>query len=76
MTADSPRFLAVADVADVLNVTVRQVYTLLRSGDLRGIQVGPRGIWRVESDELEDYIQRQYSRTEQALAELDDDVTA
>ena len=48
-----PRFLTLADVADVLNVTVRQVYALVRSGDLRGIQIGGRGQWRIEAVELE-----------------------
>ena len=66
-SAASPRFLTLADVAEVLNVTVRQVYALVRSGDLRGIQIGGRGQWRIESSELEDYIQRQYARTEQHL---------
>jgi len=61
MSADAPRFLTLADVAEVLNVTSRQVYSLLRSGELRGIQLGKRGIWRIEAVELEDYIQRQYA---------------
>ena len=69
MPADLPRFLTLADVADVLNVTSRQVYALVRNGDLRGIQIGGRGQWRVEAVELEDYIQRQYARTDQALAD-------
>jgi excisionase family DNA binding protein len=51
------------DVAEVLNVTTRQVYALVRSGDLRGIQVGGRNQWRVEDVELEDYIKRQYARS-------------
>ena len=63
------RFLAVPDVAETLNVTVRQVRTLLHSGELRGIQVGGRGIWRIEAKELEDYISRQYDRTAIAVAE-------
>jgi len=66
MPADLPRFLTLADVADVLNVTSRQVYALVRTGDLRGIQIGGRGQWRVETVELEDYIQRQYARTDPA----------
>lgn len=66
-SAATPRFLTLADVAEILNVTVRQVYALVRSGDLRGIQIGGRGQWRIESSELEDYIQRQYARTEQHL---------
>lgn len=72
MAAPSPRFLTLADVAEVLNVTTRQVYALVRGGDLRGIQIGGRGQWRVETVELEDYIQRQYARTHQHLSELDD----
>ncbi len=81
-----PRFLTLADVADVLNVTVRQVYALVRNGDLRGIQIGGRGQWRIEAVELEDYIARQYARTDRVAlddSELDssgisrtDDVTS
>jgi excisionase family DNA binding protein len=67
----SPRFLTLTDVAEVLNVSDRQAYALVRSGDLRGIQVGGRGQWRVEAVELEDYIKRQYERTEQIVADID-----
>jgi excisionase family DNA binding protein len=66
--------LTLADVAEVLNVTVRQVYALVRAGDLRGIQIGGRGQWRVEQVELEDYIQRQYARFDSVRTELDEDV--
>ena len=62
MPSGGPRFLKLTDVAEVLNVTTRQVYALVRSGDLRGIQVGGRNQWRVEDVELEDYIRRQYER--------------
>ena len=65
MPDDRPRFLTLADVADVLNVTSRQVYALVRNGDLRGIQIGGRGQGRVEAVELEDYIQRQYARADE-----------
>ena len=61
-----PRFLKLTDVAEILNVTTRQVYALVRSGDLRGIQVGGRQQWRVEAVELEDYIQRQYAKSHPA----------
>ncbi|GAA3514080.1 helix-turn-helix domain-containing protein [Aeromicrobium panaciterrae] len=73
----TPRFLTLADVAEVLNVTVRQVYALVRSGDLRGIQIGGRGQWRIEAVELEDYISRQYARTDALEHDTsDDDVTS
>lgn len=54
------RFMTLADVAEELNVTVRQAYSLVRSGQLRGVQIGGRGQWRVEVSELESYIQRLY----------------
>lgn len=81
MPPTSPRFLTLADVAEVLNVTVRQVYALVRSGDLRGIQIGGRGQWRIETDQLEDYIARQYARAEtldhtDERAASSDDVTS
>jgi excisionase family DNA binding protein len=66
------RFLKLTDVADVLNVTTRQVYALVRSGDLRGIQVGGRNQWRVEDVELEDYIKRQYARSSARDTDSDD----
>ncbi len=72
----TPRFLTLADVAEVLNVTVRQVYALVRSGDLRGIQIGGRGQWRVEAVELEDYISRQYARTDALDNEAHEDITS
>jgi excisionase family DNA binding protein len=75
MSTDAPRFLTLADVAEVLNVTSRQVYALVRTGDLRGIQIGGRGQWRVEAVELEDYIQRQYARAEQTQSAADDVTT-
>ena len=71
MPSSVPRFLTLADVSEVLNVTVRQVYALVRGGDLRGIQIGGRGQWRIENSELEDYIARQYARTDQSLADVE-----
>lgn len=63
------RFLSLADVAEELSITVTQARSLVRSGDLPAIQVGGRGVWRIESSELEDYIQRQYARTRSAIAQ-------
>lgn len=59
------RFLTLADVAEVLNVSSRQAYALVRNGDLEAIQVGGRGQWRVEAAALEDYIERQRRRTKE-----------
>ena len=60
---DSPRFLTLADVAEVLNTSVAQVYALVRRGDLPAIKIGGRGQWRVEADQLERYITRMYDET-------------
>ena len=42
---------------------------MVRSGELPAIQVGGRGQWRVETQKLEEYIQKGYERTEQAVRE-------
>lgn len=57
------RFLTLADVAEVLNISAAQAYALVRSGELPAIKVGGRGQWRVESEQLEGYIQRMYAET-------------
>lgn len=67
------RFLTLADVADILNISARQTYALVRSGDLKGIQIGGRGQWRVERSMLEQYIAEAYQRTETNVAALSAD---
>jgi excisionase family DNA binding protein len=67
-SAVTTRFLTLADVAEVLNISAAQTYALVRSGDLRAIKVGGRGQWRVERTELEDYIQRCYTETSTFVA--------
>ncbi len=57
----APRFLLLADVAEILNISVSQVYALVRRRDLRAIKIGGRGQWRVEANELEAYIERAYA---------------
>lgn len=59
----SDRFLQLADVAEELNVSVSQVYHMVRSGELPAIKVGGRGQWRVERLRLEEYIERKYAET-------------
>ena len=57
------RFLTLADVSEILNISSAQAYALVRSGELPAIQVGGRGQWRVESRLLEEYISRGYEKT-------------
>ena len=54
------RFLTIADVAEILNLSAGQAYALVRSGELPAIQVGGNARWRIERDRLEDYIAAKY----------------
>jgi excisionase family DNA binding protein len=63
-----PRFLQLADVADVLNISVAQVYALVRRGDIKAIKIGGRGQWRVEASELEAFIARSYDETHEFIS--------
>ena len=63
------RFLTLADVAEILSISVPQARAMVRSGERPAIQVGGRGQWRVEKVKLEEYIQQGYERTEQAVRE-------
>ncbi|ASK64908.1 DNA-binding protein [Brachybacterium avium] len=58
-----PRFVPLSDVAEMLSISASQAYALVRSGELRAIKVGGRGQWRVETSEIESYIQRSYKAT-------------
>lgn len=69
------RFLTLADVMEVLNISAPQAYALVRSGELAAIQIGGRLQWRIEATELEDYIQRMYQQT-RARIETDHDTPA
>ena len=59
----TPRFLTLADVAEVLNTSSAQVYALVRRGELPAIKIGGRGQWRVESAQLEKFIEQMYAQT-------------
>jgi excisionase family DNA binding protein len=63
-----PRFLTLADVAEVLNTSSSQVYALVRSGDLPAIKLGGRGQWRVERTVLEEFITRMYAQTREHIS--------
>jgi excisionase family DNA binding protein len=82
--SDGPRFLRLSDVAEVLNVSERQVYALVRRGDLPAIRLGGRGVWRVEAEALERFITDQCAAARDHIAahpfvepdEAQDDVNA
>jgi excisionase family DNA binding protein len=55
-----PRFLTISEVAEVLSVSVSQVYNLVHTGELVALRVGTRGPWRVDARVVEDFITQQY----------------
>jgi excisionase family DNA binding protein len=63
------RFLTLSDVAEVLNISASQTYALVRNNELKAIKIGGRGQWRVEREQLEEYIGRMYHQTERFIAE-------
>jgi excisionase family DNA binding protein len=78
--AAQPRFLQLADVAEILNTSSAQVYALVRRGDLPAIKIGGRGQWRVEASQLEAFIERSYQQTrdfvrEHPFTDANDDVS-
>jgi excisionase family DNA binding protein len=64
---DSPngigRFLTLADTAEVLNISLRQAYALVRSNELPAIKVGAGGHWRIERSVLEAFIEAKYEES-------------
>ncbi len=55
------RFLKIADVAEILNISPQGVRSMITSGELPAIQVGGRKEWRIEVSKLEEYIQSRYA---------------
>lgn len=53
----APRYLKLEDVAAYLSVSVPQVYALVRSGDLPAVKIGGRGVWRVDREKLDAYLE-------------------
>ena len=68
------RFYKLTDVSDILNISASQTYSLVRSGDLKGIQIGGRNQWRVERTALEEYIAEAYRKSAETLKDLPPDL--
>ena len=61
--ADLPRFVPLEHVQQELSISYLQALQLVRSGELRAIQVGGRKQWRVALAALEEYIAARYAET-------------
>jgi excisionase family DNA binding protein len=57
------RFMTLEEVATYLNVSVTQVYALVRSHELPAIKLGGRGVWRIDKNHLEAYLERLHEET-------------
>lgn len=62
------RFLTVEQAAGELNVSENQIRALLHNGELRGLQIGGRGLWRIGTADMEDFIAKAYERTAARIA--------
>lgn len=62
------RFLTTEQAAEELNVSPNQIRALLKTGELRAIQVGGRGLWRIGANDIEDLIAEAYRRTAERIA--------
>lgn len=67
MPGPPTRFYTLGEVAEILHISVKQVYALVRRGELPAIKIGGRGQWRVEHAELENYIGNAYRTTKQYI---------
>lgn len=61
-------FYTIADVADMLKVSHGAVRNLINNGELKAIQIGGRGLWRIEESAMEEYIKGQYAQSEEKIA--------
>lgn len=55
--------MTLEEVATFLNVSVPQVYALVRSGELPAMKIGGRGVWRVDRQRLDEYIEQKHAET-------------
>lgn len=69
MTESAGQFVPLEYVEEYLSISRSQAYALVRSGDLRALQVGGRNQWRVSLTELDAYVQRAYAKTQRLIDE-------
>lgn len=61
------RFLTPTQAADELNVKPNQIHALIKTGELRALQIGGRGMWRIGRQDLEDFVAEAYRRTAERI---------
>jgi excisionase family DNA binding protein len=56
------------EVAEILTISMSQAYAIVRSGELKGFQIGGKLVWRIEPKDLDDYIDEMKRATAERLA--------
>ena len=57
------KYYTTEEVADILGVTVRTVYTYMEDGNLKAYKVGM--YWRFKEEDIEDFVTRKSNRKEE-----------
>lgn len=59
MAQQQPRFLTVAEVAQIMRVSTMTVYRLIKAGELASVRVGKS--YRIRQDDLDKYVAKGYT---------------
>lgn len=62
------KFLTIDQVAEILNVNKPTIYALLRSGEMKGLRLGGRGVWRISENDLQAFLDAAYQETAERIA--------
>lgn len=63
--------LNIKQVQDILGISERTAFRLIKGGELKGFKVGRE--WRFEPSDIDAYIERQRKKAEELLREEDKD---
>ncbi|MET4618717.1 excisionase family DNA binding protein [Arthrobacter sp. 2762] len=63
----TPRFLTIEQVAGELATSEVQIRSMLKTGQLKGIQIGGRNVWRIGRQDLEEFIQDAYRQVSEGI---------
>ena len=59
--APLPQIMTVGEVANLMRVSSMTVYRLIKSGDLRAVQVGKS--YRINEDDINNFLASRYNQT-------------
>lgn len=61
------KFPTIDQVAEILNVNKPTMYALLRNGEMKGLRLGGRGIWRISEVDLQAFLDTAYEATAERM---------